>query len=237
MVIKVIASGSKGNAYLISDGRSQLLLECGIPFKKLQERLDFKIHSVNACLISHEHGDHARCHRELIRRGVPVYASHGTLEALNIALLGWPMEPLETFSIGSFVIQGFLVEHDAAEPFGYYIRSVKTNERLIFVTDTKYVRYRFDTPELAPDYIMCECNYDEDVLISNVADQKLHESLGKRVISSHMSLETCAEFINANKSERLKAVYLLHLSDNNSDAEKAKNKVMALTGVPVYIAG
>lgn len=233
MVIKVIASSSKGNSYLISDGRSSILLECGIPFNKLQEELDFKIHSVNACLISHEHGDHARCHRELIRRGVPVYASHGTLEALNITLLGWPMEPLETFSIGSFVIQGFLVEHDAAEPFGYYIHSTKTDERLVFVTDTKYVRYRFKDL----DYIMCECNYDEDVLISNVADHKFHEGLGKRVINSHMSLETCAEFINANKSERLKAVYLLHLSDNNSDAEKAKNKVMALTGVPVYIAG
>lgn len=233
MVIKVIASGSKGNAYLISDGRSQLLLECGIPFKKLQEGLDFKIHSVNACLISHEHGDHAKCHRELIRRGFPVYASHGTLEALDLALLGWPMEPLETFRIGSFLIQGFLVEHDAAEPFGYYIHSTETDERLVFVTDTKYVRYRFKDL----DYIMCECNYDEDVLISNVAEHKIHEGLGKRVINSHMSLETCAEFINANKSERLKAVYLLHLSDNNSDAEKAKNKVMALTGVPVYIAG
>lgn len=236
-MIKVIASSSRGNAYLISDGHSRLLLECGIQFKKLQEALNFSVHSVDACLISHEHGDHAKCYRELIKRGIPVYASQGTLEALNISFTGWPMEAFESFAVRSFIVQGFPVEHDATEPFGYYIRSTKTDERLVFLTDTKYVRYRFDKPELAPDYIMCECNYDEDILVNNVSDHALHESLGKRVIDSHMSLETCIDFINVNKSERLKGVYLLHLSDSNSDAEKAKNKVMALTGVPVYIAG
>lgn len=55
MKIKVIASGSKGNCYLIDDGETKLLIECGIPFKQIQIGCDFKLSSVAACLVSHEH--------------------------------------------------------------------------------------------------------------------------------------------------------------------------------------
>ncbi|HFL1025859.1 MBL fold metallo-hydrolase [Listeria monocytogenes] len=53
-----IASGSKGNAYVISSGRSQLLIECGINFDKIRKALNFDLSAVEGCLISHEHGDH-----------------------------------------------------------------------------------------------------------------------------------------------------------------------------------
>lgn len=57
MFIDVIASSSKGNAYLITDGRSTILIECGLPIKELKRRTNFKVPSnIDACLISHEHG-------------------------------------------------------------------------------------------------------------------------------------------------------------------------------------
>ena len=55
MEIKVLASGSKGNAYMVSDGNTKLLLECGIKYKDIQKGCGFRLSEIKACLISHEH--------------------------------------------------------------------------------------------------------------------------------------------------------------------------------------
>lgn len=53
--VRVLASGSSGNCYLIDDGRTKLLLEAGIPFKKIRQELDWKTSELAGVLISHEH--------------------------------------------------------------------------------------------------------------------------------------------------------------------------------------
>jgi len=53
--IKVIGSGSSGNCYLANFNGTQILLECGLPFKVIQKALNFKLSSIEACLVTHEH--------------------------------------------------------------------------------------------------------------------------------------------------------------------------------------
>jgi len=53
--INIIASGSKGNCYIIETQNEKLLLECGINFKTIQKELEFSFSSVVGCLLSHEH--------------------------------------------------------------------------------------------------------------------------------------------------------------------------------------
>lgn len=55
MLIKPIASSSKGNCCVIDDGRSKLILDCGIPIKKIKEGVDFNLSNIAGCLISHSH--------------------------------------------------------------------------------------------------------------------------------------------------------------------------------------
>lgn len=75
-----LASSSKGNAYVVSDGDTTLLLECGLTCKELQKRLGYQLSGVTACLVSHEHQDHAKAAAQLLRQGVPVYMSyHSTI--------------------------------------------------------------------------------------------------------------------------------------------------------------
>ena len=57
MFVKSLASSSKGNAYLISDNETTILIECGLPIKDIMIRSNFSVPSkIKACLISHEHG-------------------------------------------------------------------------------------------------------------------------------------------------------------------------------------
>ncbi|MFO7296780.1 MAG: MBL fold metallo-hydrolase, partial [Clostridia bacterium] len=49
--IQVLASGSRGNCYRIDDGSTPLLLECGVPYKEIQKKLNFKTSEIAACLV------------------------------------------------------------------------------------------------------------------------------------------------------------------------------------------
>ena len=62
-----LASSSHGNAYLLDDGKTCLLIECGVSYKKLQRLTGFGVSGIIGCLISHEHHDHAGCYEQLIK--------------------------------------------------------------------------------------------------------------------------------------------------------------------------
>lgn len=234
MDIKVLASGSKGNCYRLSDGSSSLLLECGIPIKRIREGLDFKLSEVAGCLVTHEHGDHSKAIRDVLKMGIGIYSSKGTFEALGLDghQINY-VEDKQSFEIGTWQIVAFDTQHDCAEPLGFLLQSKVTGERLVFATDTYYVRYKF--PNL--NYIMIECNYASDILQANVDSGETHPAMRNRILKSHFSLDNVKEFLKANDLSQVKEIWLLHLSDSNSDAERFKREVQQLSGKPVYVAG
>ena len=80
-----LASGSQGNCYRVSDGRTPLLLECGIGWKEIQRGLNFRTSQLAGCLVSHEHKDHSKAVQEMMKAGIDCYMSAGTAEALGIS--------------------------------------------------------------------------------------------------------------------------------------------------------
>jgi phosphoribosyl 1,2-cyclic phosphodiesterase len=234
MDIRVLASGSAGNCYCVSDGSTSLLLECGISVKQIRRGLGFGLTNVAACLVSHEHQDHAKAVADVLRAGVEVYTSPGTIKALGLKHHRLrPVRAKETFKDGTWTVRAFETQHDAQEPLGFLLHSQASNERLLYATDTYYIRYKF--PGLT--HIMVECNYAADILEANVKRGSVPEVLKKRLLTSHFSLDNVKEFLKANDLSQVREIWLLHLSDGNSDAERFKREVQALTGRPVYIAG
>lgn len=233
MDILVIASSSKGNAYRISDGQTSLLLECGVPVREIQKAIGFKLSQIDGCLVSHEHMDHAKAAKELMKKGIEVYSSAGTFEALGLIdqHRANSIKALQQFSIKTFKILAFDVQHDAKEPLGFLIESMITEERLLFFTDTYYLKYTFERLSI----IMAECNYSTEIINRNVSEGSISDVHKKRVIRSHMSIETLLEFIKASDTSQLKKIYLLHMSDGNSNADEFKRKVQEITGVEVEV--
>lgn len=230
--IKTIASGSSGNAYLIDDGHSQLLLECGIRFKDIQIALDFKTSNLSGVLISHEHKDHTKGLKDVLRAGIDCYMSKGTAKAEGIDHHRIKVvESKKQFKVGTWTVLPFDVEHDVAEPFGYLVMN-EQGEKLLFATDTYYVKYRFT----GLTHIMVECNYSMEILNENIDSGRVHGWMKKRLVKSHFSLENVMEFLKANDLSKVQEIHLLHLSDTNSDEKAFKNSVQALTGKTVYVS-
>lgn len=237
MDIKAIASGSSGNCYRVSDRKTTILIEAGITIDRIRSGCGYRLSGISGCLVSHEHGDHASHAQELTRFGIPVFTSHGTIEALEgrkeelHGPMVHPVERMKTFQIGSFLVMPFDVEHDAKEPLGFLILSGFTGEKLLFFTDTFYIKYRFT----GLTQIMAECNYTMDQLMQNVREGVTPAYRIQRLAKSHMSLEALEDMLQANDLSQLKQIYLLHLSSDNSNEEEIRTKIQELTGVEVYV--
>ena len=230
--IKTLASGSKGNAYLVTDGHTPLLLECGISYRDIQIATNFQTSNIAGCLVSHEHKDHTKGLKDVLRAGIDVYASQGTIDQEGIKHHRLkPIKAKQQFEIGTWKILPFDVEHDVAEPLGFLLQN-KQGERLLFATDTFYVRYKFNNLT----HIMIECNYSLEILDENIANGVVPKILRRRLVKSHFSLENVKEFLKANDLSKVQEIHLIHLSDNNSDEEMFKREIQAITGKPVYVS-
>ena len=237
MKIQVLGTGSSGNCYKVEIGTATLLLECGLPYKVIQRKLNFKVSEIDACLVTHEHMDHAKAVKDLMKAGVNCYMTKGTAEALGVsghrlkAFDTWGECKYKTTYVTDLFIQPFEAVHDVAEPVSFYIGNRDNTESLVFVTDSAYLKYKI--PDC--DCLMIECNYVKSVLDKQVEDGKININLRNRIVKNHMSLETIVEALKAADLSRMKKIYVLHLSDLNSDEELIKRTIQETTGVEVVM--
>lgn len=231
MKFESLASSSHGNAYIVSDSDTRILIECGVSHKQLQKLAGFSLSDIKACLVSHEHKDHAKCVDELIKRGMEVYMSCGTAQALEneSATL---IENMEQFNVGSFDIVPFTTFHDAAEPLGFLIKSRIDGDVLAFATDTVNLRYKF--PGL--NILAIEANYDRKILDRC---EKLPEKVRHRITNSHMEIDTLCDYLRSLDLSECREIHLLHLSDAMSDEGGFMRKVLRTipTGIEVKACG
>ena len=119
----------------------------------------------------------------------------------------------------------FETEHDVVEPLGFVI--MNESDCMVFATDTYFIKPRFT----GLTHVCVECNWSHEALSPG-----LDPARKKRLMESHMSLKTLKGFLLANDLKNVKEIHLLHLSDENSEAERFESEIQALTGIPVFVA-
>lgn len=139
MNIEVLGTGSAGNCYKVEIGRATFLLECGLPFKVIQRKLGFKLSDIDACLVTHEHMDHAKAVKDLMKAGVDCYMTKGTAEALGVighrlkAFDTWGESKYKTTYVKDLLIQPFEAVHDVAEPVSFFIKTKDDKESMVLL--------------------------------------------------------------------------------------------------------
>jgi len=228
LIFKSHYSSSSGNLYTLKSGKHTLLIEAGVPIKKIMAALDYKLSSVDGCLVSHMHSDHSMAIREVMAHGVDCYTTVETFGAVRAhGHRTHAIEPLVQFIIADhWEAVAFPTQHDCAGSVGFLISNM-TDERFLFATDTFYLRHTFPGCTV----IAVECNYSVETLAPDLDPVRR-----KRLLTSHFSLENVVKFFQANDLGKLREVHLLHLSDANSDAELFRKTIAAVTACPVYIA-
>ncbi len=232
MRIEALASSSSGNCYVVSDGNTRILLECGITWKGIQRKLNFKMSDINYCLISHSHADHSRAAKDVAKAGIDIFTSIETLQELGLAKhhRAHSVKSLTQFEIGTFTVLPFELQHDVFI-YGYLISSSVTNQKFLFITDTFYCKYKFQ----GLDIIAIECNYSKAIVDENLKNGIIEKAQVRRLYKSHFSLERVKEFLAANDLAEVRKIYLTHLSNRNSNAELFKTEIERLTGIPTEV--
>lgn len=233
MKITILGSSSSGNGYVLQNEKEALIIEAGVKTSEIKKAVNFQISKIQGVLISHEHLDHAKYADDYIKAGLQVFMSKGTAEALTFKHSRKPqlLLPNKLRRIGNFKVLPFKVEHDAAEPLGFFINH-KEIGNLLFLTDTYYSAYRFKNL----NHLLVEANYCQDIVEERVMKGRLHTAQYRRLMTSHMSIQTCKELLRANDLTGVQNIILIHLSDSNSNATDFKQQVQALTGLPTTIA-
>lgn len=221
MEFNPIASSSAGNLYTVSSGGTRLMLECGLRWRDLQKRLGYDVTSFDGCLVTHEHSDHSRSMRELISRGVKVYTSAGTANALDLGGQCEILRPKQRYRIGCIDVMPFSVFHDAAEPLGFLLRD--KDDLLLFATDTCSIPVLVDGVTIAA----IECNHAVDLFAPDAADWE------KRARRSHMSIDSFCDYLDKLDRSRMKQIYLLHMSDRHAREDDFVERIKKRYGLPV----
>lgn len=236
MKFQQLYSSSSGNAYVITAASGKrLLIECGVPWSSdkphvptLLKALGHDLTDIEGCLLTHEHKDHSKAVKDVMKAAIDVYSSAGTIAACfaaktrraKIAPISTQYDP-KPFGVGEdFRITAYRSNHDATEPLLYVVRC--DGELLLFATDTSHINQHFPYKF---DIIAIECSYNEPYLRKRVEKGTINEQLAKRLLESHMSESNCLSYLqNYCNLDKCREIHLLHLSADNINKTRIKRE-------------
>lgn len=228
MRIVNLASGSKGNATFVEHENTKLLIDAGISEKELAKRLGDigkELSEIDAVLITHEHTDHVKAVKTLAKKyDINFYIETGLADSeffKDVCFKDGKLHKilLESFVVGSIVVQPFAVSHDAISPVGYVLNGKGCKSKVGFATDLGIIDENVKNALKNAKLLFLEANYDENMLFAGnypyivkkrIASQKGH-------LSNLQALELADELYNCGT----KCFVLSHISENNNTEEKA----------------
>ena len=234
--IQVLASGSSGNATLVTAERTSVLLDAGIPGTKLTKAVHaagVEPDSLAGVFISHEHSDHVRGLEVFLkRRRVPLFVAPESLETSRLdATLFFGVEDLQAgrpVDLGPLRVTPFLVPHDAASTFAFLLeaRGVKAVQATDVGKPTQLLRERLRGAHC----VLLEFNHDLDRLMAS--HYPLDVKMRIRGTLGHLSNDQAAGLISSISHPGLKHVLVAHLSETNNTPELASASAQEALGGP-----
>jgi len=225
-----IASSSKGNAALFSQGKTNILVDAGISLRRMTQSLcalGCSPDRLSAILITHEHSDHVKglpllaCKTE-----APIFASRGTAMALRFQYpqLEGRIVPFfagEGFSVGDFTVRTFPTSHDCAESVGYILEG--GGKKIVLATDLGKATGEVYAAVAGADLLLLEANHD----IERLWMGRYPMSTKKRILGDrgHLNNEDSALLALHAARNGTRKMILIHLSEENNTPQLALSAV------------
>jgi phosphoribosyl 1,2-cyclic phosphodiesterase len=218
VTIHSLASGSSANAVLLRYRGVTLLVDCGLPIRKLRTALHplgLRPEEIDILFVTHEHADHVRSLPQLGRLGATIITSRGTARALGLGASEYiGALPGKAHSYAGFDLHPLAVSHDSAEALGLHL--VLGSTQLTILTDLGCVTHELIEAMSSSDLIVIEANHDVEML--RLGPYPIH--LKRRVMSdrghlSNIDAGLALRSVCARRTE-MPSVWLAHLSVTNN---------------------
>lgn len=241
-----LGSGSSGNSYFLFSENYGILIDAGIGIRTLKKHFQthgLSLAQIKAILITHDHPDHIKSVGVLAHEyGLSVFATEQVHEGINRNYCVNPkleaenvrvVQKEQVFRLGCFEITPFEVPHDSSDNVGYSIQCGEVNFCLI--TDAGHVTESFGGYISKANYLVLEANHDEDMLMKGPYSTFLKNRI--RGGYGHLSNKAAAGLLTDHITEKLRHVWLCHLSEENNHPELARKTVDAQLRSYGIIAG
>ena len=236
---RTIASGSSGNAALLTAGETRLLIDMGISCRRLCAALaqaGTPPEALDGVLITHEHADHISGLATYIKKyAAPILCTPGTARQLAYRLAGVdrllrPVPMGETVSIGSCRATPLPTSHDCRESAAFRIET--PDGSVAYLTDTGYIPEETGARLLGADLLVLESNHDVETLRSGPYPYRLKQ----RVLGAfgHLSNDDAAAYAAASARAGTRMILLAHLSRENNTPQMALHTVGRLLEAAGY---
>ena len=230
MEFSVLGSGSSGNSSYIEMGKRKFLIDAGFSGKKTIEKLnniERRIEDIDGIFVTHEHSDHIQGLGVLSRKfDIPVYLHEitygmikekvGKIEKKNINFINE-----EKITIDDCVINSFEVMHDAEKCLGFTFEH--EDKKLAYASDVGCKNNIIKENFKHSDVIVVESNYDYNMLMTGPYHWELKNRVKGR--NGHLSNAEASKLISQVMSDKLKKIYLMHISKDNNTPELAYNSL------------
>lgn len=220
-----LISGSSGNATFVSDGKTNLLIDCGMSGAKLKESLhaiDVMPESIDALLITHEHVDHTKGAGGYFKTLQYSYL-HYTRYSYKYGYRQYLRENIKIitedtdFEIGNIGIRPFAIPHDAAQPVGFNF--MIGDEKYSLATDIGKITKSILEKITGSKKILLESNHDVEMLKCGTYPYPLK----RRILGEygHLSNEAASKVALHLVQNGTEHIMLGHLSKENNRPEIA----------------
>lgn len=228
-----IASSSSGNCVYIGTEYTNILVDAGLSGKKIEEglkELELTGNDLDAIFVTHEHIDHVDGIGVLSRRyNIPIYATEGTWANMPAKIKASTIREDfkrnvytdENTVFNDLCIKPFEIPHDAAEPVGYSIMT--DNDKITVATDIGHISDTIKENVKDSSVLLLESNHDVDMLRNG----SYAYNLKQRILGDygHLSNENAGKFLCDFADNKLKYVFLGHLSRENNTPRVAFDTV------------
>ena len=223
MKILPVASSSAGNASIITNDVTTIMIDCGVALKELESKADMLVPRVSAVLITHSHSDHLKNAGPFARKyKIPVYMNPDThlgKEDKFKKCTVIDMLVSEEVTLGTFIVTPFSTKHDVPS-YGFLIKDTLDERTLAYVTDTGMITPLIANALKQADSIFIEMDYDE-VLLEEYPDYD--DMLKERITSNfgHLSTQQVIAFLQSSHMDlsKNKSIVIGHLSHRTNSAE------------------
>ena len=127
-------SGSNANCYYVGNDHEGILIDAGLSGRETEmrlQRLGIPINKLKAIFITHEHGDHIKGLRSLIKKfRIPVFITKQTVEQSRLRIKDHYLRHFAAFqpvSVGRMSVTAFPKFHDAGDPHSFIISCNRIN--------------------------------------------------------------------------------------------------------------
>ena len=228
----LLASGSKGNCFVLQGKDTQIVIDCGSTKRHLQasfEKIKVDYRRVDGLLLTHTHSDHT-----------------SQLKMFNDVLVYSPFPldnnrweeviPFMSFKIKEFSITPIPLSHDSGLTLGYIIESDEA--KVVYITDTGYLKQDYYPMIENADYYVIESNHDIKMLMASRRPYPLKQ----RIISDsgHLDNEACSDILINVIGQKTKEIVLAHISEEANTPDLAYEAIKAKMNderVKVKVAG